>query len=81
MYMPGYTDQTIHKQSVSSCGSILLGELIAIKMVINEIQNQAEKRELNNLKKVHYFLGQSVCKLVIYLLDGRLKCIGQVYRG
>ena len=39
--MPGYTDPTIHKQPVTSCGSILLGELIAIKMVINEIQNQA----------------------------------------
>ena len=39
--MPGYTDPTIHKQPVTSCGSILLRELIAIKMVINEIQNQA----------------------------------------
>ena len=55
IYMPGYTDPTIHKQPVTSCGSILLGELIAIKMVINEIQNQAEKRELNNVKKVHIF--------------------------
>ena len=31
IYMPGDTDPTIHKQPVSSCGSILLGELIPIK--------------------------------------------------
>ena len=28
IYMPGYTDPTMHKQPVTSCGSILLGELI-----------------------------------------------------
>ena len=62
IYMPGYTAPTINKQPVSSCGSILLGELIAINMVINESQNQAKKRELNNVKKVYIF-SDSQCEI------------------
>ena len=53
LYMPGYTDPILHKQPVTSYGSILLGELIAIKMVINTIQNQTERREI--IEKIHIF--------------------------
>ena len=60
--MPGYTDPILHKQPVTSYGSILLGELIAIKLVINTIQNQAEKREKNNVDKIYIFT-DSQCAL------------------
>ena len=57
LYVPGYTDPILHKQPVTSYGSILLGELIAMKMVINTIQNQTERRsrEKNNVDKIHIF--------------------------
>ena len=47
IYMPGYTDPILHKQPVTSYGSILLGELIAIKLVINAIQNQSNREKRN----------------------------------
>ena len=75
IYMPGYTDPILHKQPVTSYRCILLGgggELIAIKMVMNTIQNQTERREINNVDKIHIFWTVSVL-LVILLLDGEAK--------
>ena len=50
-----YRPNILLKQPVPSYRSILLGELIAIKIVINTIQNQTERREINNIGKIHIF--------------------------
>ena len=48
IYMPGYTDPILHKQPVTSYGSILLGELIAIKIKNGNKYNS----ELNREKRI-----------------------------
>ena len=55
VFLPDKTEPTLLKQPVSSRGSILLGELIAIKMAINYIFNTRHQRPPNNVKKVHVF--------------------------
>ncbi|MCG8113581.1 MAG: reverse transcriptase domain-containing protein, partial [Candidatus Thiodiazotropha taylori] len=55
IFLPGRTEPILLKHPVTSCGSILLGELIAIKMTILQIKNKTTKTELNLTKKLHIF--------------------------
>ena len=49
------TDPILLKQPVTSHGSILLGESVAIKMAINYILNTQHQREPGRIKKIHIF--------------------------
>ena len=55
VFQPEKTDPILLKQPVSSRGSILLGELVAIKMVISHIANTSHQRHENQIKKLHIF--------------------------
>ena len=49
VFLPGQTDPILLKQPVSSRGSILLGELVAIKMVIKHITDTSHQRDPNQI--------------------------------
>ena len=55
VFLPDKTDPTFLKQPVSCRGSILLGELVAIKIVVNHIFNTEHQRNTNQIKKLHVF--------------------------
>ena len=55
VFLPEQTDPILLKQPVSSRGSILLGELVAIKMVIKHIADTSHQRDPNQIKKIHIF--------------------------
>lgn len=54
IFPPGHTEPILLKQPVSSRGSILLGELVAIKMALNHIYNNLNRR-YNLIHKLHIF--------------------------
>ena len=56
LFVPGTSDPVLLKQPVSSMGSILLGELVAIKIALQYIYrcNTNRQRE-NSIKKAHIF--------------------------
>ena len=55
VFQPEKTDPILLKQPVSSRGSILLGELVAIKMVIIHIAYTSHQRHENQTKKLRIF--------------------------
>ena len=56
LFLPGHTEPCTLKHPVSSCGSILLGELIAIKLAVKHIQTNTTGNDLRNvIEKLHIF--------------------------
>ena len=56
LFLPGHTEPCTLKHPVSSCGSILLGELIAIKLAIKHIQTNTSGNDLRKvIEKLHIF--------------------------
>ena len=54
--MPGSVDPIMLKHSVSNRGSILLGELVAIKLAPKHIHQYKMEREMHvDIKKIHIF--------------------------
>ena len=54
-FPPGHTEPSLLKHPVSSYGSILLGELIAIKLAVKHIQSKTTEADLRNTEKLHIF--------------------------
>ena len=52
---PGSVEPVCWKKPVSKCGSVLLGELVAIQMSISYIHNHIQNRDINVTDKVHIF--------------------------
>ena len=55
IFPPGHTEPSLLKHPVSSYGSILLGELIAIKLAVKHIQSKTTEADLRNTEKLHIF--------------------------
>ena len=54
--MPGSVDPIMLKQPVSNRGSILLGELGAIKLALKHIYQYKMERQMHvDIKKIHIF--------------------------
>ncbi|MEW8545279.1 MAG: reverse transcriptase domain-containing protein, partial [Candidatus Thiodiazotropha sp.] len=71
LYLPGHTEPILLKYPISSYGSILLGELMAIKMAITHIQNRT-RSELRIIEKLHIF-SDSQCAIGHLLLGWEAK--------
>ena len=55
VFLPGHTEPSLLKHPVSSYGSILLGELIAIKMAVTHVQTKSTEKDLSITDKLHIF--------------------------
>ena len=55
IFPPGHTEPILLKHPVSSCGSILLGELVAIKLAVKHIQTKTTGRDKQIIEKLHVF--------------------------
>ena len=55
IFPPGHTEPILLKHPVSSCGSILLGELVAIKLAVKHIQTKTTGRDKQIIEKLHIF--------------------------
>ena len=55
VFLPGHTEPSLLKHPVSSLGSILLGELIAIKMAVTHVQTKSTEKDLSITDKLHIF--------------------------
>ena len=55
VFLPVHTEPSLLKHPVSSLGSILLGELIAIKMAVTHVQTKSTEKDLSITDNLHIF--------------------------
>ena len=72
IHLLGHTEPILLKYPVSSYGSILLGELMIIKLTLNHIQNRTTRSEVRITEKFHIF-SDSQCAIGHLLLGWEAK--------